>query len=179
MKPTTAILGLALLGGLSAIAQTNAPAGAAHPSPYNFARVQYPQIEADGRVTFHFTATNAQEVQVSVVSVTHDMVKGDNGVWTTTSGPMAPGYHNYWMIVDGSMVLDPNVQTFIGYSHLCNGFEIPSPGEDFYSIKDVPHGMVQLKNYYSKTANAWRHIYVYTPPGYEKHRFTHYPVLYL
>src|ERR1039457_4215816 len=125
MKPTTAILGLALLGGLSAIAQTNAPAGAAHPSPYNFARVQYPQIEADGRVTFHFTATNAQEVQVSVVSVTHDMVKGDNGVWTTTtSGPMAPGYHNYWMIVDGSLGVGPNTPTVIWFTHLCQGLSL-------------------------------------------------------
>jgi enterochelin esterase family protein len=171
---------LLTMAGLPAMAQTNAPAGAAHPSPYNFAGVRYPQIEADGRVTFHFTATNAQKVQVSVVSVTHDMVKGDDGVWTyTTSGPMAPGYHNYWMLVDGTIALDPNVGTFIGYSHLCNGFEVPAPDSSFYELKDVPHGNVQLKNYFSKTANSWRHMFVYTPPGYEKHRFTHYPVLYL
>ena len=33
--------------------------------------------------------------------------------------------------------------------------------------------------YFSKTANSWRHVYIYTPPGYEQHGFTHYPVLYL
>jgi enterochelin esterase-like enzyme len=176
----TAILTVALLAGLTASAQTDPPAGAAHPSPYNFARVEYPRIEADNRVTFQFTASNAQNVQVSVVSVAHDMVKGDNGVWTyTTSEPMAPGFHNYWMIVDGTMVLDPNVETFVGYSHLCNGFEIPAPDSSFYALKNVPHGIVQIKNYPLKTTNAWRRIYVYTPPGYEKNRSTRYPVLYL
>lgn len=179
----TSGLSLAVLlsmGGLWVNAQTNAPAGGAHPSPYNFARVQYPRIEADNRVTFHFDAPDAQKAQVCIVGATNNMVKGNDGAWTFTTGePMPPGYHNYWMIVDGVPVLDPDVQTFIGYGHLCNGFEIPAPDSGFYELKDVPHGTVQIKNYFSKTANSWRHIYVYTPPGYEKHRFTHYPVLYL
>ena len=176
----TSLIILALAAGLPVMAQTGAPANAAHPSPNNFTGVQFPRIEADNRVTFHFTAPDAKNVQVSVVSVTHDMVKGDDGVWSfTTSEPVAPGFHNYWMIIDGAIALDPNVQTYVGYSHLCNGFEVPSPGEDFYSIKDVPHGIVQIKNYFSKTANSWRHIYVYTPPDYEKSRSKRYPVLYL
>ena len=175
----TAILGLALLAGLPAVAQTNVPVGAAHPSPYNFPGVQYPRIETDGRVTFRFNAPNAQKVQVSIANVPYDMVKGDDGAWTYTSAPQAPGYHNYWMIVDGAIVLDPGTDAFIGYSHMCNGFEIPDPGRAYYALKDVPHGNVLIKNYYSKTANAWRHIYVYTPPGYENNTATRYPVLYL
>jgi len=108
------------------------------------------------------------------------MVKGDDGIWTyTTSEPQAPGYHNYWLIVDGAVTLDPNVETFIGYSHLCNGFEVPDPDGSFYALKDVPHGNVQIKNYYSKTTKSWRHIFVYTPPDYEKSRSKRYPVLYL
>lgn len=178
MKSTLLILAMA--AGFPAMAQPGAPADGAHPSPLNFAGVQFPRIEADNRVTFHFTAPGATNVQVSVVSVTHDMIKGGDGVWSfTTDEPMAPGYHNYWMIVDGALTLDPNVGTFIGYSHLCNGFEVPSPGEDFYTIKDVPHGMVQIKNYFSKTSNGWRRIYVYTPPEYDKSRSKRYPVLYL
>ena len=176
----TILLVFAMAAGLPVMAQTTAPAGGAHPSPLNFTGVQFPRIESDNRVTFHFTAPDAKNVQVSIVSVTHDMVKGDDGVWSfTTSDPVAPGFHNYWMIVDGALTLDPNVQTYVGYSHLCNGFEVPSPGEDFYAIKDVPHGIVQIKNYYSKTSNGWRRIYVYTPPDYEKSRSKHYPVLYL
>jgi enterochelin esterase family protein len=83
------------------------------------------------------------------------------------------------MIVDGTIVLDPNVQTFVGYGHLCNGFEVPDPDGDFYQLKEVPHGNVQIKNYFSKAAKAWRPIYVYTPPDYEKSRSKRYPVLYL
>ena len=143
--------------------------GSAHPSPYNFAGVQYPRIEADSRVTFRFNAPNAQKVQVSIVNVPFDMVKGDDGVWTyTTSEPQAPGYHNYWMIVDGAIVLDPGTDAFIGYGHMCNGFEVPEPEGGFYELKDVPHGNVLIKNYFAKTINAWRRIFVYTPPGYEK-----------
>jgi enterochelin esterase-like enzyme len=171
------ILSIALLAGLPAWAQTSQ---SAHPSPLNFPGVQFPRIEADNKVTFHFSAPSAQKVQVSIVSKTFDMVKGDDGVWTYTSEPQAPGYHNYWMIVDGTIVLDPNTQTYIGYSHMCNGFEIPDPEGGFYALKDVPHGSVQIRNYFAKeTTNGWRHIYVYTPPGYEANTSTRYPVLYL
>lgn len=176
----TAILSLALLAGVSVSAQTTTSGSGAHPSPLNFAGVQFPRIEADGRVTFQFSAPEAQKVQVSIVSTSFDMVKGDNGIWTyTTTEPQAPGYHNYWMVVDGTIVLDPNVETFVGYSHLCNGFEVPDPEGGFYQLKDVPHGNVLLKDYYAKTVNAWHRIFVYTPPGYEANTTTRYPVLYL
>src|SRR5512138_3121724 len=115
-------------------------ADTAHPSPYNLYGNQYPRIESDARVTFRFYAPNAQKVQVSIVNVPFDMVKGDNGVWSYTSEPQDLGYHNYWMIVDGSVVVDPGNNAFIGYSHMCNGFEIPDPDGGFYALKDVPHG---------------------------------------
>jgi len=127
------------------VAAADAAALSAHASPYNFPGVQYPRIEADNRVTFHFTAPNAQKVQVSIVNVPFDMVKGYDGVWTYTSEPQPPGYHNYWMIVDGAVVLDPGTQAFIGYGHMCNGFEVPEPGLDWYDIKDVPHGHVTVE----------------------------------
>jgi len=108
------------------------------------------------------------------------MVKGDDGVWTyTTKEPQSPGYHNYWMIVDGAVVLDPGTNAFIGYSHMCNAFEIPEPGVTYYDLKDVPHGNVLIKNYYAKTINSWRRIFIYTPPEYEKNAKARYPVLYL
>jgi enterochelin esterase-like enzyme len=176
----SAIFILVLLAGFPAMAQTNAPGDSARPSPYNFPGVQYPRIEADSRVSFRFNAPSAQKVQVSIVNVPFDMVKGDDGAWTyTTSEPQAPGYHNYWMIVDGAIVLDPGTDAFIGYGHMCNGFEIPDPDGAFYALKDVPHGNVLIKNYFAKSINAWRHIYVYTPPGYEANTSTRYPVLYL
>ncbi len=165
----------------------SASAVPAHPSPYNFPGVQYPRIEVDSGVTFRFNAPNAQKVQVALVTsgsnslqpLPFDMVKGGDGVWTYTSAPQSPGYHNYWMLVDGAAVLDPATNAFIGYGHMCNAFEIPEPGVDFYDLKDVPHGNVLIKNYYAKTANSWRHIFVYTPPGYDTNTSIRYPVLYL
>ena len=154
-------------------------ADTAHASPYNLSGAQYPSIEADSRVTFRFNAPDAQKVQVSIVNVPYDMVKGPDGVWTYTSEPQDKGYHNYWMIVDGALVVDPATNAFMGYGHMCNGFEIPDPDGGFYQLKDVPHGNVLINNYYSDVAKSWRHIFVYTPPDYEKNTSTRYPVLYL
>jgi enterochelin esterase-like enzyme len=154
-------------------------ADTAHVSPYNLSGAQYPRIEADSRVTFRFNAPDAQKVQVSIVNVPFDMVKGSDGVWTYTSEPQDKGYHNYWMIVDGVIVVDPATNAFMGYGHMCNGFEIPDPDGGFYQLKDVPHGNVLIKNYYSTVAGSWRHIFVYTPPDYEKNTSDRYPVLYL
>jgi enterochelin esterase-like enzyme len=153
-------------------------AGAVHPSPYNLYGAQYPRIESDNRVTFQFKAPDAQKVQVSINNVPFDMVKGADGVWSYTSEPQDLGYHNYWMIVDGAIVLDPATYAFVGFSHNCNGFEIPDPDGAFYDLKDVPHGNVLIRNYFSKTTNGWRHIYVYTPPGYDTSK-DKYPVLYI
>ena len=173
---------------LAPLRSASAPAVPAHPSPYNLMGVQYPRIEEDSRVTFQFKAPTAQKVQVALVTsgsnslnpLPYDMVKGDDGVWTyTTREPQSPGYHNYWMLVDGAVVLDPGTNAFIGYSHMCNAFEIPEPGVTYYDLKDVPHGNVLIKNYLAKSINSWRRIFVYTPPDYEKNAAARFPVLYL
>jgi enterochelin esterase family protein len=176
-----------MLAGGAALAQMGktavlppSAAGTAHPSAYNFPNVQYPRIEPDNRVTFQFRAPDAQRVQVSIANMPFDMAKGENGVWTyTTAQPQDLGYHNYWMVVDGAIVLDPATEAFIGYGHMCNAFEVPDPEGGFYELKDVPHGNVLIKNYFAKSINAWRHIYVYTPPDYDRSSAKRYPVLYL
>lgn len=185
MKKTILALALSVLTGYAVFAQSGQASNnfnvvdSVRPSPYNLYGNQFPRIEADRRVTFKFYAPNAQKVQVSIVNVAFDMTKEENGVWTYTSEPQDLGYHNYWMIVDGAVVVDPATDGFIGYSHLCNGFEIPDPDGGFYALKDVPHGNVLLKNYYSTVAKSWRQIYVYTPPDYEQNIKKRYPVLYL
>jgi hypothetical protein len=76
----------------------SAPAIPAHPSPYNLSGVQYPRIEKDSRVTFHFNAPTAQKVQVVLVTsgsnslnpLPYDMIKGDDGVWTHTTKERCP-----------------------------------------------------------------------------------------
>ena len=154
-------------------------AGTQHASPNNMYGNQFPRIEADNRVTFQFSAPDAQKVQVAIANVAHDMTKDENGVWTYTSEPQDLGYHNYWMVVDGAIVLDPATDGFIGYGHNCNGFEIPDPDGGFYDLKDVPHGDVLIKNYFSTVEEKWRMAYIYTPPGYRDNNSERYPVLYL
>ncbi|MEJ2648764.1 MAG: alpha/beta hydrolase-fold protein, partial [Sedimentisphaerales bacterium] len=57
--------------------------------------------------------------------------------------------------------------------------EIPEKGVDFYTIKDVPHGDIRSKRYFSKYTNSWRRLNIYTPPGYDTQTDKKYPVLYI
>jgi enterochelin esterase family protein len=74
----------------------------------------------------------------------------------------------------------PEPGTDIFYS---NGWkaalESPAPGEDYYAIKDVPHGDVREHWFRSGVTGTWRRMFVYTPPGYDQDTGTRYPVLYL
>ena len=90
-----------------------------------------------------------------------------------------PGLHYYRMWIDGVQVNDPASQTFYGTGKDTCCIEVPEKGVDYYMPKDVPHGEVRERWYFSKTTEAWRRIFVYTPPGYDSDRETRYPVLYL
>jgi enterochelin esterase-like enzyme len=76
-------------------------------------------------------------------------------------------------------VNDPASQTFYGTGKDTSGIEVPEKGVDYYLPKDVPHGEVRERWYFSKTTEDWRRIFVYTPPSYDSDRETRYPVLYL
>jgi enterochelin esterase family protein len=62
---------------------------------------------------------------------------------------------------------------------MSGGIEIPEAGVDFYSLKDVPHGDIRQKWYFSEVTGAWRRCFVYCPPGYNESIPERYPVLYL
>jgi enterochelin esterase-like enzyme len=107
------------------------------------------------------------------------LTKDDKGVWTGTTRPLDPGFHYYWFIIDGVRVADPSSDSFFGSSHMWSGIEVPEEGVDFYNPKDVPHGEVRVRPYFSKITNAWRRSFIYTPPGYDQNPEQRYPVLYL
>jgi enterochelin esterase-like enzyme len=148
------------------------------PASTNAPGQEYPRIDAAGRAMFRVYAPDAVNVQVSVGDE-YDMTRDTSGYWTVTTPPLAPGFHYYWLIIDGAMVADPNSEAFFGVSHMLSGIEVPTPGEDFYQPKAVPHGEVRETWYHSEVMDAWRRAYVYTPPGYEDDTATRYPVLYL
>jgi enterochelin esterase family protein len=131
--------------------------------------------------TFRVSASNAQNVTVKIASYGNlDLTKDSNGVWgATTAKPPVPGFHYYGFILDGVNVCDPASETFYGVGRQYSGIEVPSQGEDFYNAKDVPHGEIRERWYFSKTTDAWRRIFVYTPPDFDNNKRTRYPVLYL
>ena len=133
------------------------------------------------RVTFRIKAPDAQKVEFGFFDNTrYEAKKGEDGFWTaTTTNPVVPGFHYYRMWIDGVQVNDPSSQTFFGTGRDTSGIEVPEKGVDYYMPKDVPHGEVRERWYFSKTTEDWRRIFVYTPPGYDTDRETRYPVLYL
>jgi enterochelin esterase family protein len=81
--------------------------------------------------------------------------------------------------IDGSSVSDPATQTFFGSGMWSSAIEIPAADADFYSDKDVPHGDVRVRWYFSTVTQKWRRCLVYTPPDYDTNTKARYPVLYL
>jgi enterochelin esterase-like enzyme len=81
--------------------------------------------------------------------------------------------------VDGVQVIDPASEAFYGSGRQAGGIEIPEKGVDYYDAKDVPHGEIRSRWYFSKVTGAWRQCFVYTPPDYDISVKARYPVLYL
>jgi enterochelin esterase-like enzyme len=107
------------------------------------------------------------------------LTKGDDGAWTGTTGPFDEGFHYYTMRIDGATVNDPGTLSFYGSSAWQSGIEVPAHDQDFYALKDVPHGRVQQILFPSKSTNTQRRAFVYTPPEYDQDTTQKFPVLYL
>lgn len=172
---------LFLMGTLALSAQPGAREAANLPGERSALSVrasQYPRISSDNRASFKIKAPEAKRVQIDL-GKKYDMVRNENGEWTCTTEPLGPGFHYYFLIIDGVPVADPASESFFGCSVMASGIEIPYPdGDTRFALADVPHGEIRMKRYFSKTANDWRRMFVYTPPCYETSGES-YPVLYL
>lgn len=149
------------------------------PAATNFPGKQYPQVNAEGRVRASIAAPEANKVQLDIGGQKYDMAKDEKGVWTGESLPQDEGFHYYQLNIDGVSVPDPGSLYFYGAGRWGSGIEVPAADQDFFALKDVPHGLVSENIYFSKLTGLWRRCFVYTPPGYEKDTKTRYPVLYL
>jgi enterochelin esterase-like enzyme len=106
--------------------------------------------------------------------------KDKDGVWTgTTEGPMDEGFHYYHLTIDGATVNDPGTNNYFGSCRWESGIEIPAADQDFYALKNVPHGNVQQVLFWSESTQQVRRAFVYTPPTYGKNKKERFPVLYL
>ena len=96
MTIRTFAIALLIFAALSAKAQTNAPADRSKPASSNVPGVQFPQVDSEGRAHFHIVTPDAKSVSVSLPGSRG--TKGDDGVWTITTSPLAPGFHYYTLI---------------------------------------------------------------------------------
>ena len=149
------------------------------PSSVNQPGKEYPQVNSEGRVRVQISAPEAKMVQLDIGAVKYDLTKDENGIWTGESAPQDEGFHYYQLNIDGASVPDPGSLYFYGASRWGSGIEIPAKDQDFYALKNVPHGQVREHIYFSKTNNSMRRCFVYTPPEYDKDTKKRYPVLYL
>jgi len=144
----------------------------------NVISAKYPQILPDGRAIFRIKAPEVAKMQLDL-GKKYDMVKTGDGVWEVTTDSLSEGFHYYSLIVDGVSVADPASESFYGMSRMASGIEVPFKGDSYYEFRNVPHGDIRIKNYYSTVTNSWRNFYMYTPPGYDQNTNEKYPVLYI
>jgi enterochelin esterase-like enzyme len=184
MKPLTVLLVIMAIT-ITCFAQ-NTPPGVIEdfkPSSLNQPGQEYPQVNSQGYARFKIIAPSADSVRVSLGLGGRGGTKltqmADTSWMGTTEGPMDEGFHYYNVRIDGGKFNDPGAKNYYGSVRWESGIEIPAHDQDFYALKNVPHGMVQQVLFPSPSTNTSRRAFVYTPPGYGIDSKKRYPVLYL
>jgi len=154
------------------------------PSTLNQPGQEYPQVNSQGYARFRIRAPHADSVRVSLgpggTRGGTPLTKVTDSIWMgSTAGPMEEGFHYYRVTVDGGVFNDPGTLNFYGSTRWESGIEIPAHDDNFYALKNVPHGNVVQILFPSPSTNTSRRALIYTPPGYEKDTKKKYPVLYL
>ena len=149
------------------------------PTSSNQPGSEYPQVNSERRVRVRITAPDAQVVLLDIGGVRYPLTKGADGVWMGDSAPQDEGFHYYQLWIDSAKVPDPGSLYYYGASRWGSGVDVPAKDQDFYALKNVPHGQIRQVIYHSAVNDTMRRAFVYTPPGYEKDTTTRYPVLYL
>lgn len=96
------------------------------------------------------------------------MVKGADGVWSVTIGPLPPEIWIYNFRIEGVDLPDPaNISQMprAAGTAISSFVEVSGDGPAFYDARAVPHGDVRMVPYESKAMGVTRYVWVYTPPG--------------
>lgn len=140
-----------------------------------------PIINADRTVVFNIYAPKANNVGLlsSIQAESIPMIKGEQGLWSITIGPVTPEIYHYQFDIDGVKISDPKNQ--FPYPWLESKSELIIPGTPslLHELSDVPHGTLHDHIYHSKTIEKPNSVRVYTPPGYDPNDNKVYPVLIL
>ena len=166
---------------------------------FNSASVQSPIVNKDGTVTFNLYAPKAVKVEVTgdflptqTIEVegygkydapgVAELKEDKNGVWSYTTGKLAPEMYSYTFNIDGMTgVKDPaNIyvnRDIVSFTNIFIVSDAKGDKGDLYRVNEVPHGNLSKVWYDSPTLKMQRRMTVYTPAGYDKGG--KYPVLYL
>ena len=181
----TALLAVALLPLLAvstAFAQSSELVEDFKPSSLNQPGQQYPQVNSQRYARFRIVAPDAQSVTVSL-GARHQAYQ--------RRGRRLDGHHGQirWMKASTITISRltaahstiPAPLNYYGSTRWESGIEIPAHDQDFYAVKDVPHGRVQQVLFPSKSTNT----VTSAPPSFIRRPITTrtrrsaYPVLYL
>jgi enterochelin esterase family protein len=175
-----AVIAAVLLLAVPATAQEAPPAGGvpadwvgcdstcrarrANPKP----DIVSPEVGRNGEVTVRVFAPKAAAVAVGgLESQVAAMTKGADGVWTYTSPPLKPGYHSYFVQIDGVDAYDPNNLWLVaGRQRFENVVDVLGGEEFARNDRNIPHGAIAEVFYRSPGVEFDRRMRVYTPPGY-------------
>jgi hypothetical protein len=164
--------------GAVALAQAGPPPPDAKPASSNVPGAQFLKIDSERRACFRIKAPDAKEVSPGLPG-SNRVIKGDDGVWTVTTDPLALGFRFYSITVDEVTLADPTGESYFGGGKTGSGIEVPSPGEDFYLPKQAPRGDIRAHHFFAKSTGKVRRCFVFTPSGYETDLTARHPVLYL
>lgn len=157
-----------------------------------------PVVNNDNSVTFLIDAPNAKEVTLDgnfldtrsvdvpgfgtvKQTVPVKLTKGNDGVWSYTTGELSPDLYTYSFTIDGIRAIDPNnAYTYRDIASYSNYFLIGGKESHDYFVQEVPHGTVSHVWYPGdRLGLPRRRMTVYTPAEYESNPGKQYPVLYL
>lgn len=140
---------------------------------------EYPKVNSEGIVRARIYAPKANEVFLQINGILFPMTKDAEGYWMGDSTPFDEGNHYYALVIDGAEVPDPNSRFLYGSGAERTQIEIPAHDQYKYELRDIPHGQMRELYFHSDVTGGLRHVFVYTPPQYDKDLSVRYPVLYL
>ena len=123
-------------------------------------------------MTFRIKAPDAQKVDFGFFdSQRYPAKKGEDGFWTATTEPQVPGFHYYRVFIDGVEVNDPGEPDVLRDRQGHQRHRDPGEGRRLLPAQGrAARRGPRARWYFSKTTEAWRRIFVYTPPGYDNDR---------
>lgn len=147
------------------------------------------EVQRNGDVVFRLYAPDAKYVRLNFggshirtqKGVVIDMEKKDGGMWeyVLLYSPCDVGPRDFTFIVDGANVISPYMPVYQRSFRMNNYVEIPDPGFTEHHIKDVPHGSVVYRTYWSNAYNRFMRCLVYLPAEYNHNCDKEYPVVFV